>query len=812
MSLQLPTVSLEVAFSHGPTDPTPVWTPIDSDLQAFTTLMGRQHMLDRVNPTTLKATLDNRQGNYSPWDTNSPFYNLLSAVDSSLPTIGGWVATAGTVGIQSAQVLQGTSAGELTSTGGTATARTALVPNAYLVSPSTQYSAGAYFRAATTGQNVSVGFNFYNGSGFQIGSTVFGPAVADTTTGWTQATVTATPPSNAAFAAVVVSAASSGTLVHYFDCVMLCANPAVGTVTQPPIGWTLGQTLPLVPGKPVRLVATWATVPYPIFYGFADAWTPVPTDSLNQTATLDASDVLTLLNLKLLQNSTILPNTILASSPLAYWRMGDPVGTSTLADSSGNGQGAFVQGAVTYATDGLALYDPSTAVDFSGGTSAPSGVATPAVFTAASTSSFTIIGSIKTTATGEIVMQFQSGVSAGQLYVEALMVDFNGRVNLSSGQQPTPTLTNPALTVQGPIVNDGNPHWVAVTVTQSGGNATWGLTVDGVSYGTATNTFIWNGNLVVGGVLEYLIGAESFAPTFDGIMQDVAVFSGVLSSTVLTNIFTVGSYFQNVEYTGQRIAKALIVAGYGVYPQNLATGSVLCAPETASMTQTLCGDYCLEANDTENGLFYQDPSGTIQFKDRHYPQINSTSTASQATIGDNPSAPYHYDVTGLTIPQDALDLWPDVQTQRNNGVIQQVINAAAAAASGWRTLQRTGLLMNADPDALYLAQWLSYLYATPQIRVSSVLLSSLSAQGANLPIMLGLLLWESIIMQRQGSGESPFSQMNVIEGTAHNVDFAQGTWKTTWQLSPFEVSAKANAVLILNSSTLGILNTNVVGG
>lgn len=806
--MSVPTVSLQVAFGHGPLDLTPVWTEIAGDLRSLSTTMGRQHQLDRVQPATLAALLDDRLGNYSPWDTSSPYYNLLTAIDSSLPTIGSWVASAGTVGLQSTQTLQGTSAGKLTSTGGTATAHTATGTSGYAVTGSTQYSAGGYFRANTTAQNVSVGINWYTSSGTLIGSTVFGTAVADVNTGWTQATVVATSPSNAAFAAVVVSAASSGTLVHFFDCVMFCANFAAV-----PIGWTLGQTLPMVPGHPVRSVDTWTAVPYPVYYGFTDSWTPQPHDELNQDVALAASDVLKILNSKYLSNPTVLPNTILASSPLAYWRMGDLTGSSSFADSSGNGRSAYIAGHVGFGAVGTVLYDPAAATDFSDGANAPSGLAFLPNITAASTSSFTFIDTIKTTVNNQIVMQFQSAITGGQLFVEALCIGADGHINLSNGSQPSAVLNNPVVDVEGPLVTDGFPHWIAVTVSQSGGSATWSLSVDGVSYGSgASGPFTWSGTSMLGGVFAVSAGATNIFSTFEGVMQDAAVFTGVLSGAAITNIFTVGSYFQNIEYTGQRIAKALIVAGFGGFPQNLATGTVLCAAEVSPVTQNLCGDYILAANDTENGLLYQDPTGVLQLKDRHYPQINSTTVTSQATIGDNDSATYHYEVEGLSIVQDFLDLYPDIKAQRNNGVIQEVTDFSGVPNGFSQTLQRTALLNESDPDVLILAQWLSYLYSHPLIRVAGVTLSSVTASGVNLPQMLGRQLWDAVTIQRQGSGESPLSTTQVVESISHSFTADDPSWKTTWQLSPFEISAKANLALILNSSSLGILNTNVVGG
>lgn len=65
---------------------------------------------------------------------------------------------------------------------------------------------------------------------------------------------------------------------------------------------------------------------------------------------------------------------VMADSPLAYWRMGDPSGT-TCTDSSGNARHATYAGAVVLGATGLITGDTDTAVDFPGATTARAEVA-----------------------------------------------------------------------------------------------------------------------------------------------------------------------------------------------------------------------------------------------------------------------------------------------------------------------------------------------------------------------------------------------------------------------------------------------------
>jgi hypothetical protein len=59
---------------------------------------------------------------------------------------------------------------------------------------------------------------------------------------------------------------------------------------------------------------------------------------------------------------------VLADSPLAYWRLGDPSGSTTCLDQTGHGHNASVVGMVTLGVPGALAHDSNTAVEFDGTT------------------------------------------------------------------------------------------------------------------------------------------------------------------------------------------------------------------------------------------------------------------------------------------------------------------------------------------------------------------------------------------------------------------------------------------------------------
>jgi hypothetical protein len=60
--------------------------------------------------------------------------------------------------------------------------------------------------------------------------------------------------------------------------------------------------------------------------------------------------------------------TVLADSPLAYWRLDEPAGATTALDSSGHGVNGTYKGTVSHAVAGAIVNDPDTATFFDGNT------------------------------------------------------------------------------------------------------------------------------------------------------------------------------------------------------------------------------------------------------------------------------------------------------------------------------------------------------------------------------------------------------------------------------------------------------------
>lgn len=147
--------------------------------------------------------------------------NLLTANQSNIETDATpWVNDANaTITRSTAQAAQGSASLSMQAiAAGQMVVRTGGGTTGPAVTPGRAYTVRAEFRAATTGRLVWVNLVWYTAAGAFI-STANGASVTDTTTGWTEVSVSAIAPSTAAFCAVQLATTSTVVLgeVHYAD-------------------------------------------------------------------------------------------------------------------------------------------------------------------------------------------------------------------------------------------------------------------------------------------------------------------------------------------------------------------------------------------------------------------------------------------------------------------------------------------------------------------------------------------------------------------------------------------------------------------
>lgn len=363
----------------------------------------------------------------------------------------------------------------------------------------------------------------------------------------------------------------------------------------------------------------------------------------------------------------------------------------------------------------------------------------------------------------------------------------------------------PVLSSTDVTAEDGEWHHLAVTYQASVAS----IYVNGAFSGSVNPVFNW--------VFPYdiTIGcAPGGAWSVPASIQDVALYSEVLTATQIENHYTTGMWLQSAELgaaaTGgtstNRLAKLLSIIGLPTSMLNVPYPfRTYLYAETDVVTTTSGLNYLQTMTETEPGLVYQAPNGAINAYSRQYQYLNATSTTSQGTFGDSTSAAYHYEGPSFVLAQDDLDIFNDIQVQSGNtssggsitevgqlqewGPDQSTSMATSASIYGARTLQGlTSLQFENDSDVLAVAQNYAQWYGYPIIRVQAITCNSFANGGANLPQMLARNLYDCITVQYEGQVVGPqFSQEALIESVTDDVNLANPSWQTTWALSPYEL-------------------------
>lgn len=624
----------------------------------------------------------------------------------------------------------------------------------------------------------------------------------------------------------------------------------------------------LRPMNPVRIVASWNGVSYPVYYGYLQGVPLTLTDVLNATSELDCIDIFQYLALNYLSHNQYAQAVIAdgGANLLSYWRCGDSPGSAMasvsgiLSDSSGNGvtaqmfDGALGNLAGSFATrnpnnpglpllgqPGPIIYDPNTSVDLTNGSNTSSGyffgIPAPGGVTGWNIEMF--FQYIGPNPPGSYVLiSVIHGIASN---LDLVIGSFSGYTNRIGGYalaglgttlQFVSAFTNPC---------DGNWHhlqWIC-------GSADGILLIDGGNTNLIFGSYPTNISLT-----EVIIGADN--NSWGGAAPvRVAEVSTCKNASVATTFHHYspgpGSWFTTPETLGQtlnanppltRLERMLTVAGiptgwtatYGTQPavnsmvvfedgrypltelagevyqystnasENSVGGPAPATTQISSITSQTALNYLQTLSETEPGIVYGFPDGTIHVQNREHQYTNANSITSQATFGDGVGMHPFNALEWSPIADDA-DIWNDIQIQsaRPGSTLQEWGPAQSAAATasmniyGERTLQGlTGLLQLFDSDALAMAQNYLSWYKDLHVRIDSIQFDNVATVGGvlgyNLPQALGRVLMERVTISYTGqTNSSTLSGDFLVESIAQMIDFTQGKWTTTWSLSPYEI-------------------------
>lgn len=523
----------------------------------------------------------------------------------------------------------------------------------------------------------------------------------------------------------------------------------------------------------IRLTETLGGTVSARFTGYVQNW-PTSWDSPignKSTVTINAVDRLARLERRKLRS--ILEQTILADSPVAYYTLGEPEGSTSAADSSGNavaslvldGTGADVVfgNGIGPSTDGL------TAAQFAGGQY----LRTPSPIASLGTVEFFLSAS-PAPATSEGLMQ------GGTWFV---WIASSGRVFASNNFM----MGSPVSSVStAGSVADGSVHHIAVTFT----GATAKLYLDGSLVDTTASP---EPSLLE--VVEVGAATSTFTSfdTFNGMLSHVAAFTAVLSADRIAGHAAAGLTAFAGETTDARIERLASFANITPADMDLETGVANLTAQATSGSSAM--DALNEVVNTEGGGLFIAGDGNLVFQNRTHRTVAATSTAAVALTTRD------VDPSDLTWSVDKNYMTNYVEGSRPDGAVQVAVNQASIDVHEQYPGSIT-LLVATDAEVSSALAWRVYAYGEVEPRLSSVTVDLLTlADDAQREAILGLELGDRMTVSAFPS-QSPRATADVIvEGMRESQSI--NAWSITFNTVP----AETFRAWVLEDPVYGVLDS-----
>lgn len=517
------------------------------------------------------------------------------------------------------------------------------------------------------------------------------------------------------------------------------------------------HTANIKPMRAVQVTATWAGTTYPIFTGYVDRWEQQPDEPNNAAARLTATDAFKVLERARLASSAYAVE-VLADSPLRWWRLGEPVGSTLFLDETGDTD-LTISGPPNLSVDGLVSRDAGAAMEVTAGGQGGYAAKPGQAYTAFS-----------------VEMLFRSvATDDGALFAETNDIGTQGFVLRVDGDPDTfgyivaTSAGSTGLVSTGVTCDDDATHHVVLT---------WDGTnvrsyVDGVlKTTTALAGTIPATTASIVALAGYSIGPNTVAGAV-GTYDEVAVYTTALSAArILAHYQAVATPWDN-DTPGQRAARVLDAAGWGP-ARDLHTGSASLQPAELDMSAL---EHLQKVAETELGNLYTRADGVIVLEGR-------TDRANQASLGTFTDTRGSSPAIAAYQPEYGDDLIRnDVTVSRLDGTAQNVQDQASIDEFLINSYTLDGLYHDDDLTSRHLAELIVSEYAQPIQRISGLTVRPRANTATLFPQVLGRELTDKVTVATtpQGVG-SQFSQVSVVEGITHRV--VPKDWETVWTLSP----------------------------
>ena len=400
-------------------------------------------------------------------------------------------------------------------------------------------------------------------------------------------------------------------------------------------------------------------------------------------------------------------------------------------------------------------------------------------------------------------------------------------------------------------VNDGYWHHIGLCNNSSGVLCIYAdgtltpITTSSISYSGWTTTFSGTDYaLYIGAYNGFYFGGGG-TPTLAALIDEVIISNTTYNSTLYTellNRYKAGTLLtqgfpvtSNQVLSGDRIAEILCIAGFGTISGgqvvlnsntyfindsatawvNGASGNGFIAVEPwywdSPVTGSTALDLILQICDTDIGSFYQETNGTFSYYNQLY--YGTWNWALNATSGtwspnsytptgdhvwtDDTSSTYHYYGPSLQVVRDDVDTWTTVKVTPQSGTEQIYENTANESRWGYSTLTKSSTVHTTLSLALSTANFLGNLFKTPLPRVGNVELRSETNNGQNMTALLNTEFGDVVTFKRNSPNSSTtgsypdqqglISTNMVVESISYDFQADPGYLHASFILDPYPI-------------------------
>jgi len=512
---------------------------------------------------------------------------------------------------------------------------------------------------------------------------------------------------------------------------------------------TIASPSPIKVDAQIRFKETVNGVTYTRFTGYVKSW-PVSwpaTVATFATVAVTATDAQARAERRVLRS--VVEEEVILDNPAAEYRLGEPAGATSAADTSGSQQAP------------LTMLGTGTTVTFGTGTGPGTDSLTAATFAGGQYLHTTL-----TAVPGTIEVWFSTTTNDGN--TRTIVMPGSGLVVLS-GQ-----LHDPSTHTNFGAVSDGLLHHAVLSGTT--------VYLDGISVGTGTAP----------GDPHMFVGGGSGLSPFIGTIAHVAAYSGTLSAARVLAHYQAGTTGFAGESGTARITR---LAGYaGISLGTLDTSLTNVAFRDFSDGNTSAWAAIQDVADAELGAVFIDGTGAQTFHSRTRVPLKTTPDL---------AIDLSYLTSDPTPTQDDQRILNYFEATADGTGIPQVVRSTTSETTHGRYSDSKSYLVSTDAEALDRANWIVTNFAEPSTRYGTLTINLYKLTAAQAQAVIAAVdvdAWVQVTsMPSQNIGGATVDL--VVQG------YSEQQTADTWTLAMNVVSQSLFDAWILGDATNGVLDT-----